>query len=161
MKIPLKYVIVFLLSLAVLSSGAQKKKEIKKYGIKTITSTKTQGTKILKDEKLTYNSSGLLIEEIKYDDQGNQAFITRYKYNIDEDVTEENLYDSKNVLTEKRVMKYNILSQKMEERVSDKAGKQIKRFTYVYDSKGLRTEKKTYDAANVLVTTKKIVYGYK
>ena len=80
---------------------------------------------------------------------------------MDEDVIEETEFNEKSVLIEKRVIKYNALSQKTEERVTDKDGKQIKRFTYTYDSKGLRTEKKTHDGANVLVITKKIVYGYK
>jgi hypothetical protein len=160
MKIRVKYIIVLVFSVLVANSVAQKKKEIKKFGIRTVTSTKTQGNKILKDEKQTFNSSGLLIEEIKYDDEGAQSSLTRYKYNADEDIIEETEYDEKNILLEKRVMKYNALAQKIEERVTGKDGRQIKRFTYTYDAKGLRNEKKTYDAANVLVITKKIVYGY-
>ncbi|PBQ33864.1 hypothetical protein CNR22_19440 [Sphingobacteriaceae bacterium] len=157
----LKYFIMLLLTFFIFCSKAQKKKEIKKYGVKTITSTKTLGARILRDEKLTYNSAGLLIEEIKYNNDGNLASILRYKYNSDEDVIEETEYNEKNVLKEKRTMVYNVLAQKTEERVVNGGGKQIKRFVYTYNSKGLRTEKKTYDAANVLVTTKKIVYGYK
>ena len=152
---------VFILSLSFLSSFAQKKKEVKKYGIRTASSTKTVGTKTVKDEKLSFNTSGLLTEEIKYDEEGALVSITRYKYNSEGDVIEETEYDEKNSLIEKRTTKYNVLSQKTEELIIDKDGKQVKKIIYTYDSKGLRTEKKTYDAGNRLVITKKIVYGYK
>lgn len=161
MSAKLRFFLVFILSFGSLISIAQKKKEIKKYGIKTVTSTKSQGGKILKDEKLTYNSNGLLTEEVKYDEAGELVSVTRYKYNAEGDVTEEAEYNGKIILVEKRSMKYNVLSQKKEELITDKAGKQIKKFVYTYDSKGLRSEKKTFDANNTLVITKKIVYGYK
>ncbi len=156
-----KLVVIVFLSLCFLGTSAQKKKEIKKYGIRTVTSTKILGTKTIKDEKLSYDKNGELTEEIKYGEEGDLLSVTRYKYNIDGEVTEETEYDEKNVLVEKRIMRYNALLQKVEELVMDKEGKQIKKFTYSYDAKGLRTEKKTYDANNVLVSTKKIVYGYK
>jgi len=157
----IKFLIVFLISFCAFNFYGQKKKEIKKYAIKTVTTTKILGAKSLKDEKLSYNGSGLLAEECKYDDQGELEYIVKYKYNVDEDVIEELNYDSKNMLTERRTMKYNVLSQKTEELVADKDGKQIKKFTYSYNSKGLRTEKKTFDTNNHLVITKNIGYTYK
>jgi len=157
----LKLYFVFLLSLCCLGSFAQKKKDIKKYGIKSVTSTQTQGTKTIKDSQLTYNSNGQLVMEIKYDEEGALLSTTKYKYNFEDEVIDETEYDEKNILKEKRTMKYNTLSQKTEELVTDKEGKQIKKFMYTYDAKGLRTEKKIYDAKNTLMITKKIVYAYK
>ena len=156
-----RYLFITIGFILVLCLSAQKKKEIKKYRIKTATSTKTLGNKQLKDEKLTFNADGLLTEEIKYNEVGEFVSVTRYKYNAEAEVTEESEFDENNVLIEKRTTKYNLLSQKIEERVTDKNGKQVKRFTYAYDAKGLRTEKKTYDGKNNLSVTKKIVYGYK
>lgn len=149
------------LCICFIAAPAQKKKDIRRYGVKTISSTKTIGTKTVKDEKLTYDSNGLLIEQVVYDEEGVFVRTTRFKYNLDEEVTEEADYDAVNALVEKRSMRYNYLSQKTEERVTDRLGKQIRRITYAYDGKGLRKEKKTYDANNVLVITKKISYTYR
>lgn len=142
-------------------SFAQKKKEVRKFGIRTVISTKTVGTKTVNDEKLSFNNAGLLTEEIHYDDNGLLTSYTKYRYNLSEDVIEESEYDKNNVLIEKRTMLYNSLAQKTEERVTDKNGKQLRRFIYAYDAKGLRKEKRTYDANNVLIVTKKIAYTFK
>jgi len=157
----LRSAVVLFLCLCFFGVPAQKKKEIKKYGIRTVTSTKTLGAKTIKDEKLSYDKNGQLTEEIKYGEEGEVVSVTRYRYNAEGDVVEEAEYDGKNSLVEKKTIKYNVLLQKSEELVTGKDGNQIKKITYSYDAKGLRAEKKTYDANNVLVTTKKIVYGYK
>ena len=157
----LKIYFVIVLSLTSLVFSAQKKKEIKKYGIKTVSSTQTQGSRTIKNSQLTYNSNGQLAVEILYDEEGRLLSTTKYKYNSEENVVEETEHDEKNVLKEKRTMKYNALSQKTEELVADKDGRQIKKFTYTYDSKGLRTEKKTFDANNTLMISKRVVYTFK
>jgi hypothetical protein len=161
MRAKIKHFLIFVLIMYGTLSFAQKKKEIKKFGVRSITTTQIQGAKTIKDSKSIFNTGGQLTEEVKYDKDGKFVSTTKYKYNMDGDVIEETEYDEKNILREKRTMKYNALAEKTEELVSDKDGKQIKKMIYVYNSKGLRIERKTYDANNNLAVTKKIVYGYK
>ncbi len=59
------------------------------------------------------------------------------------------------------VTKYDPAGEKTEELVQDKDGKQVKKIKYAHNSKGLKTEKKTYDANNNLISTKKISYTYR
>jgi hypothetical protein len=99
------FIYYVLFSFFFLAINAQKKKEIKKQDIKTITSTKTIGTKILKVEKLTYNPDGLLVEELKYDEEGNLLHLIKYNYNIDEQLIEESKYSALKILIEKRKIK--------------------------------------------------------
>lgn len=156
-KLPLIIAFVFFAAF----SFAQKKKTIKKLGIKTITSTEITGKTTIKDNKSTYDINGQQVEEVKYDKEGKFKSLTKFKYNRDGDVTEEIEYNEAGRLTEKRTMKYDALGEKTEELVLDKDGKQIKKITYSYNSKGLRTEKKTFDAKNTLISTKKITYTFK
>lgn len=153
---------------------SQKKKEIKKHGIKAITVTEVKisnvgevatedavTAKAIMDEKNIYDKEGRLAEHYKYGKDGALKAIVRYKYNTEDDVIEEAEYDDKNNLKEKQTVKYNKLGEKTEELITDKDGKQVKRHTYSYDASGLKTERKTYDAANTLVLTKKYTYAYK
>lgn len=153
---------------------SQKKKEIKKHGIKAITVTEIKinngnesateeavTAKAIMDEKNVYDKEGRLTEHYKYGKDGSMRGVVRYKYNADDDVIEEAEYDERNILKEKQTVKYNKLGEKTEELFTDKEGKQVKRHVYSYDVSGLKTERKTYDAANMLVMTKKYTYAYK
>ncbi len=140
---------------------AQKKKDIKKAGIKTITTTETQGTKSFNDSKVTYDAAGNIIEEINYDKEGNLKSTKKFKYNKDGDPIEETEYDEKNTLKEIKLTKYNALGEKTEEQYLDKDKKQFKKYIYTFSAKGFKTERKHYDANNVLISTKKYAYGYK
>jgi hypothetical protein len=140
---------------------SQKKKEIKKAGIKSISITETHGNKTITDSKLFYDSNGNILEEINHDKEGALKSITKYKYNSSGDIIEETEYDEKNILKEKRLTKYNNLGEKIEELILDKDNKQLKKNIITYDSKGFKTERKTYDANNVLVSTKKYSYSFK
>jgi hypothetical protein len=155
----LKYILPLALVLFLVNfSVAQKKKELKKYGIRNITVTETHGSKTVNDSKTTYDSNGEVIEEINYDKEGAVKTTVKYKNNKDGDVIEESEYDDKNALKEKRQYKYNGLGEKVEELVTDKDNKVIKKSVYTYDSKGFKTEKKTYDANNNLISSKKYTY---
>jgi hypothetical protein len=140
---------------------AQKKKDIKKAGIKTITTTETQGTKTFNDSKVIYDAGGNIIEEVNYDKEGNLKSTKKFKYNKDGDPIEETEYDEKNALKETRLTKYNALGEKIEEQYLDKDKKQLKKYIYTFSAKGFKTERKHYDANNVLISTKKYIYAYK
>lgn len=157
---PKHFLTTILMCLCLLVS-AQKKKELKKYGIRGITVTETVGTKTITDSKCTYDANGLLLQEINYNKDGLLKSTTNYKYSKTGDVIEELEYDEKNALKEKRTFKYNAMGDKSEELVLDANGKQIKKMVYVYDARGLKTEKRTYDADNNLVSVKKTMYSTK
>jgi YD repeat-containing protein len=156
----LKNLILILLALSTINSFAQKKKEIKAMGIKTITTTEIRGDKTINDNIATYNKNGQIQEEINYDKEGNLKTTTKYKYNASGDVTEEFEYDNKNVLKEKRQISYN-KKIKTEELITDKNDKIIKKYVYSYNNNGLKKERQTYDSVNTLISTKKYTYGYK
>jgi YD repeat-containing protein len=141
--------------------SAQKKKEIKKAGIRTITTTETAGTKTFTDSKVTYDANGNVTEEINYDKEGNLKSTKKFKYNKDGDPIEEIEYDDKGIIKEIKMVKYNASGEKTEETFLDKDKKQFKKYVYTFDSKGFKTERKQYDGINTLVATKKYTYGYK
>ncbi|MCE3225845.1 MAG: hypothetical protein K0S32_396 [Bacteroidetes bacterium] len=158
-KKKLKYVLPVILALFLVNvSFGQKKKEIKKYGVRAIVVTETHGSKTVNDSKTTYDGNGEVIEEVNYDKEGTIKSTVKYKNNKDGDVVEEAEYDEKGALKEKRQYKYNGLGEKVEELVTDKDNKVLKKSVYTYDSKGFKSEKKTYDANNNLVSTKKYTY---
>ncbi len=156
-----KFKIIFVLVLLSTFCFSQKKKEIKKAGIKSISITETHSNKTITDSKIFYDSNGNILEEINYDKEGALKSITKYKYNSSGDIIEETEHDDKNILKEKRLTKYNNLGEKVEELILDKENKQLKKNIITYDSKGFKTERKTYDANNVLVSTKKYSYSFK
>jgi hypothetical protein len=157
----MKWLVFYILICCSITANSQKKKEIKKYGIKTVVSTETRGGKTINDSKTTFNSAGLATEEIKYDTDGNLKSITKYNYTTSGEVLEEMEYNAKNDLTEKRIYKYNALDEKIEELTLNANGKQLKKIIYTYDKRGLRTAKFTYDAGNNLVVTKRTTYSGK
>ena len=53
------------------------------------------------------------------------------------------------------------MEQKTEEQFLDGSGKQIKKHVFTYTANGLKSEKKVYDANNVLISTKKYTYTTK
>lgn len=158
-KISTILIIALLISCGVCS--AQKKKDIKKAGIRTITTTETQAAKTFSDSKVTYDANGNIIEEINYDKEGNLKSTKKFKYNKEDDPIEEIEYDEKNAVKEIRLTKYNSLGEKTEEQYLDKDKKQFKKYVYTVDAKGFKTERKHYDATNTLISTKKYAYGYK
>jgi hypothetical protein len=151
-------VVLLLLSFA---TYAQKKKEIKKYRIRSVTTTEVENGKTLNDSKTIFDANGEVVEEINYDNKdGSLKSHHKYKVNSDGDVTEDAEYD-KSGLKEKKTYKYNGLGEKTEELIYDRNEKLQKRHVYSYDGKGLKTERKTYDAANTLLSVKKYTYEYK
>lgn len=152
------YIIIATLLLTGICFG-QKRKDIKKAGIRTITTTEVHGAKTLNDSKETYDANGNKIEEINYDKEGTLKGTKKTKYNKDGDVIEETEYDDKNNIKETVYTKYNALGEKTEEQYVDKDKKQFKKYVYSYDAKGFKTERKHYDGNNALISTKKYVYG--
>ena len=84
---------------------SQKKKEIKKLGIKSQVVTETVNGKVINDSKTVYDKNGQITEDWNYDKDGHLKSITKYTYNKDGNVIEEYEFDGKNVFKEKRVMK--------------------------------------------------------
>jgi len=153
------FTLIIVLLLSFCGAFAQKKKDIKKAGIKTITTTEVHGTKTFNDSKETYDANGNKTEEVNYDKEGNLKGTKKTKYNKDGDPVEETEYDEKNNVKEIVYTKYNSLGEKTEEMYVDRDKKQFKKYVYSYDAKGFKTERKCYDGSNVLISTKKYTYG--
>ena len=156
-----RYIIIVVSFFLCFSTYSQKKKEVKKYRIKSVTVTETENGKTVNDSKTFFDANGEVIEEINYNNKdGALKLQHKYKVNSAGDITEETEFDN-NGLKEKRIYKYNNLGEKTEELVYDKSDKLLKRHVYTYDSKGLKTERKTFDSSNNLISVKKYIYEYK
>lgn len=153
-----RLLLLFLVISSSIPSMAQKRKDLKKLGIKSSVSTEITATGTITTSKEVYNAEGRIIEAYDYSKEGQLKSIKRYKYNREGDVTEETEFTPNNVLTEKHVYVYNAMGDKTEEITTDAVGKQKKKEVYVYDARGLKIEKKTYDAENKLVSTKRFSY---
>lgn len=156
----LRKTVILLLFLMSLVTYAQKKKEIRKYKIKSVTVTETENNKTLNDGKTVFDANGETVEEMNYDKDGSLRSHHKYKLNAQGEIIEDTEYD-KEGLKEKRIIKYNSLGIKTEELVYDKSEKLLKRHMYTYDGKGLKIERKTYDGANKVISVKKYVYEYR
>lgn len=150
--------IILLVALGNTFAYAQKKKALKKMGVKTIVVTETNGTKTLTDSKSYFDHNGRLTEEINYDSLGNFKNHVKYIRNIKGDVVEELVLDKEGKTAEKRVLKYNKLAQKTEELIYNKDNLLKLKHAYVYDKNGLKTERKTFDSKGILISSKKYTY---
>lgn len=129
------------------ADGSIKKKETTKYDNND---NKTEETCFHEKEHLKNNAPLKESENTK----------TIYKYNSNNDKTEENEYDVGNgKLIRKQVNSYNNKGEKTQEETFDATNKSIKKIMYSYD-KGLKTEKKVYNKDNSLEETKKYTYTF-
>jgi len=85
---------------------------------------------------------------------------TTYKYNANNDKTEESTYDAvTGKLISKETSSYNNKGEKSIEEIRDGDDKLVKKIIYAYE-KGLKSEKKIFNADNVLLETKKYIYEF-
>ena len=169
-------------------SLGQSKKEIRKFKIRsastTITETVNGKETTRNDSYEKYDAEGNVIEEVAYNKDGStEKKITR-KFNKAGDITEESKFNGKGELQSRTVtvyndsgnktseqtfdgngkmtewlkFGYNDLQEKLFELSLDEKGKPIKKSLYVYDKNGLRTEKKTYNSKEELISVKKYTY---
>lgn len=138
----------------------QSKKEVKKHNLKSVTVTETSNGKTLNEEKTIFYKNGEIAEELNYNKEGILKSVVKYKRNKEGDVTEEYEYDSKNQLIERKEIKYNNLEEKYVEYVYNGDSKLIKKSIYTYNKQGLKIQKTTYDAANIIISVKKFDYEY-
>ena len=85
---------------------------------------------------------------------------TIYKYNSENDRTEEVEYDGKGNITKKVVYVYNNLGEKTSEMHYDGDGKLRKKILYTYDGKSLRTNRTSYLADNTVESVRKYTYEF-
>ena len=143
------------------TSFAQKRKEIKKFNIRSVSCTETIAGKTVNDTRELYDAEGNLITEFNYHKDGSLKSTIQYKYKNGKDLYEEVKYDSLYHVAEKKLYKYNALGYKTEELVTNKDGNILKTIKYLYNRNGLKSERRTYDAAGKLISTKKYTYNGK
>lgn len=148
----------FIFFLFTIDANAQSKKAIVKYGIKSSTETITEENKTTNSTKITYTKTGEVAEEIDYNKQGEIKEIKRFVYNKNDKEIEENVFSPANVLIEKKTTKYNLDGDKLEE-VYYKGGKKTKSHVYIYNAKGLKTEKRTLDEKGEVVSVHRFMYN--
>lgn len=112
-----------------------------------------------------YDSNGNKTEESIFDaaeTQPNPEKNVKYvcKYDIEDNKLEELVYDGSGKLISKTQFSNNSKGNKILEVTFDPTGKLQKKIVYTYDSKGLRVEKKEYNGANLLVSSRKYQYQF-
>ena len=145
--------LVFLLFLFHDGVFAQKKKEIKKQGIKNVVVTQTKEGKTIFDNKTFFDNEGRVSEEINYDSLGQFKSRVKYTRNIKGDVIEELLLDPNGKTLQRNIFKYNKFQQKTEELVYNAENALLLKHSYFYDKTGLKTERKTFSGKGALVST--------
>ncbi len=186
----LKYFFSLTILFFSLNSFAQNKKDIKKNKVKSCEVSKTftkDGKEItLKESFEKYDANGNIIENIQYEENGEIKSHESYIFNKDNDKTEEVHYDAEGKVKKKLVTKYNANEDKVEETEYDGGGALkeknmysynangnriaevtldpnnniTKKITNIFDNKGMKTERRTYDGKNVLLSVKKYTYVY-
>ena len=125
---------------------------------------------IKKKETFKFDANENKIEETFYqkknpkadsDSPGVVNLKTIYKYNAHNDRVEEDEIDgSTGKITKYHIFQYNSKGERNIEETYDDDKKLLKKALFTYDNKGLKTEKKVYNANNVLEMTKKYVYEF-
>jgi hypothetical protein len=140
----------------------QSKKDVKKFGIKSITETLTtfvDGKALtINDSYQKFDKKGQLIEEMTYDRYGKVKHKRQMKYNNLGDKEEESTFDSTGHLEAREVYKYDSEGEKIEEIRYGAKGELLSKAIFTLDARGLKTERKTYDAKNKLIEVKKYIY---
>ncbi|MEW6470102.1 MAG: hypothetical protein AB1458_14340 [Bacteroidota bacterium] len=123
---------------------------------------------VKRKETKKFDGKGNVLEETFYEVKDNKGGTDKpgvkntkktYKYNSNDDVTEECEYDGAKLL-KKTVTSYNSNGDKSMEVTYDADGKLLKKSVFAYDKKGLKIEKKTYDANNNVIEVKKYTYQF-
>lgn len=151
---------------------SQKKKDIKKYGIKSVTETTAstvngkEGT--TKDAYKAFDKNGNIIESIDYYNDGTIKRKETAKFDKYGNKLEEIIYEPAKRKTDapapsadkniKHVTKYNSNNDKTEETEYDASGKVMKKEAYSYNTNGDKVIEITLDTEGKL--KKKVLYTY-
>ncbi|MBK7856487.1 MAG: hypothetical protein IPJ79_17755 [Bacteroidetes bacterium] len=169
---------------------AQSRKEIKKLGIKSETVkvvevANGQEKEIIESEEL-YDDNGNTVSEKEYDKKGVVQRKEVRTYNKNGDLTEEVDYGENETVIKKTVVLYNGNGEKTEEKTTDQSGKvtewykhgynargekiyelklapdakTITKSIFTYNNKGLKSEKKVFDANDKLLIHKRYYYRF-
>ena len=112
-----------------------------------------------------YDSKGNKIEETIFESAEKQPKPEKNvkhtsKYDSNDNLIEDMEYDGTGKLMQKMQFSYNSKGDKILEVTFDSDGKLTKKTVYTFDSKGLRAEKKEYDGANTLISSRKYQYQF-
>ncbi len=121
---------------------------------------------IKKQETFQYATGRNMTEKIIYhqadEDQkkGIENKRTTFKYNLDNDKTEEVEYDSNSKVIQKVIYAYNNKGEKNSETSYDGEGKMKKKVNYTYNRKSLKTKRESYLVDNTLESIKTYTYEF-
>lgn len=157
----MKLIFISLLFVFFISAASgQKKKEIKKYKIKSVTeyvSGSDEGKEARSDQYEEYDKDGKLLKKFDYKKDGTLKKKETYSYDSYGNKTEEVIIDPKNNKNVKKSFKYNALKDKTEE-LEYKNGQLVSKTVFSYNANGNVIKEDVYDASGTL--KKVITYTY-
>jgi YD repeat-containing protein len=168
MNFKISAIVTFILLFS-LSVFSQSKKDLKNNKVQSETSFVTineNGKEITyKDSYTTYDKEGRVVEETDYYKDGTIKQKKTNKYDSQKNKIEETSYDAKDPAKGESYTKttffYNKNNDKIGEIEYDAKGKIIKQSLIKYGNRGLKSERLTYSADKVLISTKKFTYTYR
>ena len=153
----LSLIFIFFIS----EASAQKKKDIKKHNIKSVTEIVTsegeEGSKTRKDQYTVYSKDGKLLIKEDYKKDGSLKRKETHVYDSYDNKIEETLFDAKDKKNIKKVCKYNALKDKTEE-LEYKNNELVSKTIFSHNADGNVVSENVYDASGTL--KKKITYTY-
>lgn len=157
----MKTVLLALLMLGVFNGEliAQKKKEIKKNKIKSMSIYSTEGGKEFREMFIRYDANGNILEEGEYKNDGSVVRKEVNKYDKNNEQVEHIIYNGPNI-KKKVTSSYNAFGDKVTEIDYDDKGNVIRKSVFTYDKRGLKQEKKVYDSKGNLISTKRYNYEF-
>jgi hypothetical protein len=114
--------------------------------------------KFKKKKEYKYNKNDQLVEEIIYDEKGVLS-IEKLEYDLDL-LTKISLFDAKNELISQTDFKYNGFKEKTEEIKKDKNGNIVEKTVFEYNNSSLKVSKKVYNNKGRLIEYKLYKYEY-
>lgn len=178
--------LLFLASLTGQSQSANDVRERKIKSIYLVTTDQRKGQSIVKNTLTHYDHKGNAIEIIEFNADSIILSHEKFKFNKNNDETENIIldslgnnvkkivteydkwknisakftYDKDGLLIEKTLLTYNNSNDKTSETSFDKEGKTIRKVLYEYDNKGMLISRKTYNEKNELTYSRSYSYEY-
>ncbi len=158
-------VLVLLCMLTLVGAQAQNKKERKKNNIQSITEWETAlengKPSTRKTSYREFNRLGLCTLNIEYNSQGIEVLRQTTRYDKFNNKLEEIEFDSETKKYKHQISKFNAFNDKTEETELNPSGVVLKKTVMIYDASGAKVKEMIYNGTGTLIRTNHFTYNSK